>query len=92
MNLGKKHWQTNKAIMKHLIMNDYNKYMGGIDSNDLLLKYTEFSRRTVKWWKKVFFRIVNLSIVNAYIIFLEWQKAKGIKYKETQTDFRKKLI
>jgi len=78
--------------MKHSIIHNYNKYMGGVDSNDQLLKYSAFSRRTVKWWKKVFFRILNLSIVNAYVMFLEWKKAKGIKYKGTQTYFRVKLI
>jgi len=39
-----------------------------------------------------FFRIPNLSIVNANITFLEWKKVKGLKHRGTQTDFRVNLI
>ena len=92
VDTGKKHWQTKEAIMKPSMIHNYNTYLGAVDSNDQLLKYSAFSRRTIKWWRKVIFRILNLSIVNAYIMFLEWQKAKGIKYKGTETNFRVKLI
>ena len=51
---GKKHFQTKETIQKPLIMIKYNKYMGGVDANDQLLKYSHFSKRTIKWLKKVF--------------------------------------
>ena len=50
---------------------EVQKYMG-VDANDQLLKYSQFSKRTVKWWK-VFFRILNVCMV----LFKEYKKSKG---------------
>ena len=66
---GKKHFQTKEAIQKPLAMIKYNKYMGGVDANDQLLKYSHFSKRTIRWWKKVFFRMLNLCMVNVFILW-----------------------
>ena len=66
---GKLHWQTKGPIERLKIIHMYNKNMGGVDCNDQLLKYSAFSHRTCKWWKKVLFRLQNLAMVNAYIIF-----------------------
>ena len=44
---GKKHFQTKETIQKPLIMIKYNKYMGGVDTNDQLLKYSHLSKRTI---------------------------------------------
>ena len=62
---SKKHFQTKETIQKPLVMMKYNKCMGGIDANDQLLKYSHFSKQTIKWWKKVFFRMLNICMVNA---------------------------
>ena len=49
---GKKNWQTKLDIIRLDIMHQYNTYMGGVDTNDQLLKYSAYSRRCSKWWKK----------------------------------------
>ena len=46
---GRKHWKTKEAVTKQEIIHYYNKYMGGVDSNDQLMQYSAFSRQTVKW-------------------------------------------
>lgn len=52
------------------IIDDYSNYMGGVDLTDQHLSYYSITtRRTVKWWKKVFWRLVDITIVNAWIIF-----------------------
>ena len=49
---------------------DYNMYMGGVDLSDQHLSYYSLTqRRTLKWWKKVFWRMIDISILNAWIIF-----------------------
>ena len=49
---------------------DYNTYMGGVDLADQMLSYYSMtSRHTLKWWKKVFWRMVDLCIMNSWIIF-----------------------
>lgn len=52
------------------IIADYNTYMGGVDLTDQHLSYYSMTnRRTLKWWKKVFWRLIDLCIVNSWIIF-----------------------
>ena len=89
---GKKDWKTGEAIKKPKVMLMYNKYMGGVDANDQLLKYSHFNRRSIKWWKKIFFRLLNICIVNAYVLLKEHCKSIGTLYKKTQTDFRVAVI
>ena len=48
INSGRKHWKTKEAVTKQEIIHSYNKYLGGVDSNDQLLQYSAFSRQTVK--------------------------------------------
>ena len=88
---GKLHWKTKEPIEHPKIIHMYNKYMGGVDCNDQLMKYSTFSHRTCKWWKKVLFRLLNLAMVNAYITYSEWVALKG-KKKLSQTSFRTEVI
>ena len=84
---GKLHWQTKESIERPKIIHMYSKY----DCNDQLMKYSAFSHRTCKWWKKVLFRLLNLAMVNAYITYSEWVAFKG-KKKLSQTNFRTEVI
>ena len=38
-------------------------------SGDQLVLYYGFSHRSVKWWKRVFFHLLDVSLVNAQIVF-----------------------
>ena len=89
---GKKDRKPGESIQKPKVMLMYNKYMGGVDANDQLLKYSHFNRRTIKWWKKVFFRMLNICMVNAFILWKEHCKKFGTPYKKSQTDFRVSVI
>ena len=60
---GKKHWKTNEPVKKHDLVYQYNRYMGDVDCNDQHLKYSAFNRRTLKWWKKVFFCLLNVAMI-----------------------------
>ena len=51
-------------------VSDYNMYMGGVDLADQYISYYSLTqRRTLKWWKKVFWRMIDISILNSWIIF-----------------------
>ena len=92
VDTGKIDRKTNKPIKKPLLMTKYNQFMGGVDANDQLLKYSHFSKRTIKWWKKVFFRLSNICMVNAFILWKEFSASKGKPFKKTQTDYRISVI
>ena len=56
-----------KAI-KLQIMMDYNHHMGYVDKGDRMANSYSISRRTFKWAKKLFFHLLDLDILNSYIL------------------------
>lgn len=45
------------------MVDQYNCYMVGVDKSNQLLSY--FCHCTVKWWKKGFFHLLDMAVVNA---------------------------
>ena len=60
-----------EVIQKPSVVVDYNAHMGGVDQADQMLSYYGFSHRTVKWWRRAFYHLFNVSIVNSYILYQE---------------------
>ncbi|XP_035227557.1 uncharacterized protein LOC118199804 [Stegodyphus dumicola] len=48
---------------------DYNRFMGGVDLSDQKICLYDFDRRSTKWWKKVFYKLLMTAVVNAHICF-----------------------
>ena len=48
---------------------DYNKKMGRVENLDQLRSYYNVGRTGRKWWKYVFWGMLNISIINAYIVW-----------------------
>lgn len=53
---------------------EYNKFMGGVDLSDQFCSYIETEKKTCKWWKKLFFHIMDVCIVNAWILYKKSNK------------------
>lgn len=69
-------------------------FMGEVDLNEEL-KYSTFSRQSLKWWEIFFFHLMNnTAMINSYIIYKALvstkssTKTKGV----TQTDFCTNVI
>jgi len=56
-----------KAI-KLQIMMYYNHHTGYLDKGDRMAKSFSISHRTFKWTKKLFFHLLDLAILNSYIL------------------------
>lgn len=52
---------------------DYNKHMSGIDRSDQMMAYYSTPRKTVRWYRKIFFHLIDLvgGIPVFYIIFIK---------------------
>lgn len=75
---------------KPAIIHDYNHFMGGIDTSDMMLYTYLDERRTVKYWKKVCFNIFSRMILNSYILYKE-NVPRGDKIMN-RFDFNVKII
>ena len=56
-------------IKKPLAVDRYNHSMNGVDRNDQHCIYYSFIRKTLKWWRKLFFYLLECSTVNSYILY-----------------------
>ena len=54
----------------------YNKYIGGVDHADQIIGLYDLDRKSKKWWRKVFFRLLLTAVYNFYIIFCETNHKK----------------
>ncbi|XP_063442592.1 piggyBac transposable element-derived protein 4-like [Mytilus trossulus] len=66
----------------------YHNYMGGVDRNNQLSAKTPVGRPAKKWWKYLFFYMINLCITNAYIVLSESVGYPPRKKRYSLLDFR----
>jgi len=75
-----------RQMLKPESVNDYNHCMNGVDRSDQLTVSYPFVRRTVKWSRKLFY-LLEVSIVNSFILYHEVTQKKI-----THLDFRQSVI
>ncbi|XP_034833591.1 piggyBac transposable element-derived protein 4-like [Maniola hyperantus] len=62
--------RAGENFAKPAVVADYNKFMGGVDLKDQKLSmYLLERKRGMKWYIKVFKRLLNITILNAYVIY-----------------------
>lgn len=61
--------------------------MSGVDRCDQLISYYSCPRKTIRWYKKVIFHLLDVSLLNAYIIYSQ-KKNKKMRFLE----FRESVI
>ena len=60
--------------------------MGGVDKADMMLSFYKSKHRSRKWYHRIFFHLVNLSIVNSWILY------KSIGGETSLVDFTVDII
>lgn len=69
-----------KLVKQPYFVSQYNKYMGGVDHHDWLLEKHTIAVRGKKWYWPIFIRIVDMAVVNTYVLFnTVSREAKSIK-------------
>lgn len=48
---------------------DYNNFMCGIDRSDQMISYYSCPRKTARWYKKVLFHLLDITIWNSYFVY-----------------------
>ena len=77
--------------LKPVMIHDYNIYMLGVDKLDQLMSYYGFLHKSIRWWRKIFFWILEVAVINAYIIYKSLALQRGER-PMSHLAFRRKLI
>ena len=56
----------------------YNKYMGGVDVFDSKRKVYSCTRKSKKWWMRIYYFLLDTAITNAYILYKETPGTKKL--------------
>lgn len=73
----------------------YNRFMSGIDRSDQMVSYYSSPRKTLRWYKKVFFHLLDVAVWNSYYILLYkkyCQKNKKYEFITYRDDLIRKMI
>lgn len=86
-DIDKKDVVTKEIIKKPDCIIDYNNKMGAVDKVDMQTSFVEISRKSIKWYKKLFFHLMDISLYNAFVAY---QVNTG--NKPSIYDFRLKVV
>ncbi|CAK9809611.1 PiggyBac transposable element-derived protein 4 [Anthophora plagiata] len=92
---------TEVAVRKPNVIINYVKHMGGVDRADQYASTYCFLRKSLKWWRKLFFWGLEICLINSYILYKTIKRQKReqplshLKYVKTLVhqltgDFRQK--
>lgn len=90
-------WQTIRVKQPKVIEN-YNQYMNGVDRSDQLLAKNNAIRKCMRWWKILLFHMVDIAVVNSYILFqihrAEYPENELLKRPQRYSlaEFREELV
>ena len=62
-------WSTGRQVAKPKVVHNYNQCMNGVDRADQCTVYYSFVCKCKKWWRKVYFWLLEVTVVNSYILF-----------------------
>ena len=75
INTKKINYQTREIIQKPSCIVDYTANMGAVDNRDKVISSVQSIRKSIKWYKKFFFHLLDVAIWNAYCLYkLETKK------------------
>ena len=84
--------QGTQTIQKPTVIEKYNTYMGGVDKADQLVTYYGYPHFSKKWWKRVFFHLLDTTIVNAYILYKQSSTTNKLSHMDFQLAIAQSLI
>jgi len=61
---------------------DYNHSMGYVDKADMLKSCYQISQKSKKWWHRIFWHFVDVTLVNAFIIYKLILLQKNLSLKD----------
>ncbi|XP_052233143.1 piggyBac transposable element-derived protein 4-like [Dreissena polymorpha] len=66
--------------------------MGGVDLHDQLRAKYPSGRNSKKWWRYLFWFLLDSAIVNSFVLYNEWSTRETKKRRYTHLDLRRELL
>ncbi|KAK2574752.1 hypothetical protein KPH14_013001 [Odynerus spinipes] len=88
---GRRNHITGLPKLKPECVVNYNIKMGSVDHVDMVLSTLHSHRKCLKWYKKLFFHLLDLSLYNSYILH-QSVTGKKQKYNEFQLKVIKQIL
>ena len=74
--------RSGENVRKLKVIYDYNRKMGGVDKNDVMVGNYSYIRKTYKWTTKVFFHFLEEAIFNSFLLYSKNNgKEKFLEFK-----------
>lgn len=89
---GKRKRNSTDDIIKPSCILEYNKYMKGVDRAGQYLANCSILRKSVKWYKKVAFFLINCALFNAFKIYCKCNLQNKKRYKRFLLEVVRKWI
>lgn len=67
---------------------EYNKNISGIDRCDQMLSYYSSPRKTIKWYKKVMFHLLDITMWNSFYLY----KKRFPQYNGHYIDYHREVV
>lgn len=66
----------NQTKSKPKEVSEYNLNMAGVDRNDQLTSYYSCPRKSIRWYKKVMFHLLDVTVVNSFLLYRQIANSK----------------
>ncbi|CAH1961300.1 unnamed protein product [Acanthoscelides obtectus] len=73
------------------VVAEYNRIMGGVDKFDQLHERYAVGRRSTKWWHRILYYLIDMSIVNSFIL-MKINRKRTVDQLPFRTNLARQLI
>lgn len=81
-----------KSVECPKMCSDCNKHMGYVDNADHLLSTYKIDRKSKKWWLRLFWYFIDLTIVNSFVIYNNINNKKSLTLKKFRLSLVNELV
>ena len=82
-------WRGKEKVRKNIpcpqIVQQYNKSMGGVGLADMLLSLDRISCKTKGWYQKIFWHLIDIAKINAWILYRRDFHLNGKQQKDKKS-------
>jgi len=80
--------RNGKEQFKPEPISNYNRFMSGIDRQDQMHSYYPFTRKTIRWYKKIGIHIIQMLLMNSFYLYNQYHAGPKISLY----DFRLSIL